>query len=244
MGRRSLPTDEFNLTKRERKVLDFMKKTAAEKGYPPTVREICQELNVKSTSTIHKDLASLEKKGFIRKDPAKPRAIEIVGFDRHTENTNGPASVPASFAPSDSRNDQSFSDISERSDVIDIPLVGQVAAGTPILAKENITDAFPVPSRYVSSGGSHFMLTVKGESMIEAGIFDGDYILVRQQNVADNGEMVVAMVDGFESEATVKTFYREDGHIRLQPENSSMSPIIVRDARILGIVKGVFRYFS
>ena len=221
-----------------------MKKTAAEKGYPPTVREICQELNVKSTSTIHKDLASLEKKGFIRKDPAKPRAIEIVGFDRHTENTNGPASGPASFAPSDSRNDQSFSDISERSDVIDIPLVGQVAAGTPILAKENITDAFPVPSRYVSSGGSHFMLTVKGESMIEAGIFDGDYILVRQQNVADNGEIVVAMVDGFESEATVKTFYREDGHIRLQPENSSMSPIIVRDARILGIVKGVFRYFS
>ena len=232
MGRRSLPTDEFNLTERERKVLDFMKKTAAEKGYPPTVREICQELNVKSTSTIHKDLASLEKKGFIRKDPAKPRAIEIVGFDRHTENTNGPASGPASFAPSDSRNDQSFSDISERSDVIDIPLVGQVAAGTPILAKENITDAFPVPSRYVSSGGSHFMLTVKGESMI------------RQQNVADNGEIVVAMVDGFESEATVKTFYREDGHIRLQPENSSMSPIIVRDARILGIVKGVFRYFS
>lgn len=125
MGRRSLPTDEFNLTERERKVLDFMKKTAAEKGYPPTVREICQELNVKSTSTIHKDLASLEKKGFIRKDPAKPRAIEIVGFDRHTENTNGPASGPASFAPSDSRNDQSFSDISERSDVIDIPLVGQ-----------------------------------------------------------------------------------------------------------------------
>ena len=119
-----------------------------------------------------------------------------------------------------------------------------MAAGTPILAKENITDAFPVPSRYVSSGGSHFMLTVKGESMIEAGIFDGDYILVRQQNVADNGEIVVAMVDGFESEATVKTFYREDGHIRLQPENSSMSPIIVRDARILGIVKGVFRYFS
>ena len=225
MGRRSLPTDEFNLTERERKVLDFMKKTAAEKGYPPTVREICQELNVKSTSTIHK-------------------AIEIVGFDRHTENTNGPASGPASFAPSDSRDDQSFSDINERSDVIDIPLVGQVAAGTPILAKENITDAFPVPSRYVSSGGSHFMLTVKGESMIEAGIFDGDYILVRQQNVADNGEMVVAMVDGFESEATVKTFYREDGHIRLQPENSSMSPIIVRDARILGIVKGVFRYFS
>ena len=135
-------------------------------------------------------------------------------------------------------------DIAERADIVDVPLVGQVAAGIPILAKENITDSFPVPSRYVSTGSSHFMLTVKGESMIEAGILDGDYILVKQQSVAHNGEMVVAMVDGFESEATVKTFYKEGDHIRLQPENASMSPIIVRDVKILGIVKGVFRYFN
>ncbi len=242
MGRKTLPTDEFNLTEREHKVLDFMKKTAAEKGYPPTVREICEELHVKSTSTIHKDLASLEKKGFIRKDPAKPRAIEIVADER--------LSAKSGRSSERNQNVESISVITEssglpgRTDIVDIPLVGQVAAGTPILAKENITDSFPVPSRYINSGGNHFMLTVKGESMIEAGIFDGDYILVRQQNVADNGQMVVAMVDGFESEATVKTFYREDGHIRLQPENSTMSPIIVRDVRILGIVKGVFRYFS
>ena len=130
------------------------------------------------------------------------------------------------------------------SDVVEIPLVGQVAAGIPILAEQNITDTFPVPARYVNPGGTHFMLTVKGESMIDAGILDGDYILVQQQSTAKNGEMVVAMIDGFESEATVKTFYREGDHIRLQPENSTMSPIIVRDVKILGTVKGVFRYFN
>ena len=249
MGRKALPTDELNLTEREHRVLDFMKKTASEKGYPPTVREICEELNVKSTSTIHKDLASLEKKGFIRKDPAKPRAIEIVGFDRFggdrqkAETSDLSAESPSGFSGG-SDTEYEGSDLIERADIIDVPLVGQVAAGTPILAKENITDSFPVPSRYINAGGTHFMLTVKGDSMIEAGIFDRDYILVRQQNTANNGDMVVAMVDGFESEATVKTFYRENGHIRLQPENSTMSPIIVRDVRILGIVKGVFRYFN
>ena len=271
MGRKALPTDEMNLTQREHKVLDFMKKTTVEKGYPPTVREICEELNVKSTSTIHTDLSSLEKKGFIRKDPAKPRAIEIVGFDRYAQSAvkkadpSGVSSQSAAdYSPSSAsrstdlrfdakkedltnpgeRPEGLSDDIAERTDIVDVPLVGQVAAGIPILAKENITDFFPVPSRYISTGGSHFMLTVKGESMIEAGILDGDYILVKQQNVAHNGEMVVAMVDGFESEATVKTFYKEGDHIRLQPENASMSPIIVRDVKILGIVKGVFRYFN
>ena len=231
MGRKSLPTDEFNLTERERRMLDFMKKTAAEKGYPPTVREICEVLGVKSTSTVHKDLASLEKKGFIRKDPAKPRAIEIVGLNDSPAQgaAAGPASPPV---------------VEERTDVIDIPLSGQVAAGTPILAEENMIDSFPIPARYVNGGADHFMLTVKGESMIEAGIFDGDYILVQQANTAHNGDMVVAMIDGFESEATVKTFYNEGDHIRLQPENSSMSPILVRDVKILGKVKGVFRYFN
>ena len=131
----------------------------------------------------------------------------------------------------------------ERADIVEIPVVGRIAAGTPILAEQNVEDSFPVPARFVS-GGTNFMLTVHGESMIEAGIMDGDYILVEQQQTARDGEIVVAMVDGFESEATVKTFYKEDDHIRLQPENSSMSPIIVKDARILGKVRGVFRYFS
>lgn len=130
----------------------------------------------------------------------------------------------------------------ERTDVVDIPVIGRVAAGTPILAQQNVEDSFPVPSRFLGNG-KNFMLTVKGESMIEAGIMDGDYILVEEQQTARNGDIVVAMVDGFESEATVKTFYHEGDHIRLQPENSEMSPIIVRDVTILGRVKGVFRYF-
>ncbi len=310
MGRKTLPTDEMNLTAREHKVLGFIKKTTTEKGYPPTVREICEELGIKSTSTIHKDLSSLEKKGFIRKDPAKPRAIEIVKFNKpgptgtlppetganpatgsHRDisgkggtftqsdlqpdaptdasgfsNESGKSGEPfraVETASHDSFNDvagvpsyrtpvtnyppndifDDMANISEYADVTNIPLVGQVAAGTPILAQENITEYFPVLSRYINTGSTHFMLTVKGESMIEAGIMDGDYILVRQQNAAQNGDMVVAMVDGFESEATVKTFYNEGTHIRLQPENSTMSPILVKDVKILGIVRGVFRYF-
>lgn len=231
MGRKTLPTDAMNLTERERRMLDFLTKSAIEKGYPPTVREICGELGVKSTSTVHKDLASLESKGFIKRDPAKPRAIEINGLDRRNAQT------PPDY--------HSFSTTIEREDIVDIPLIGQVAAGKPILAEENIMDSFPIPARYIGNNGSvHFMLTIKGESMIEVGIFDGDYILVRQETTAENGDIVVAMIDGFESEATVKTFYKENDHIRLQPENSSMSPIIVRDVKILGIVKGVFRYFN
>lgn len=207
------------LTEREQQILDYMRNEIKQKGYPPTVREMCASLDIKSTSTAHKDIASLEEKGYIRKDPAKPRAIEIL--------------------------DPAANDFfnSEKSEVIEVPLVGQIAAGTPILAEENLEDSFPVPARYIGKG-DYFMLTVKGESMINAGIFDGDYILVKQQPTANNGEIVVAMVDGFESEATVKTFYKEKDHVRLQPENSDMSPIILNDVKILGLVKGVFRYFS
>ena len=187
------------LKEREQKILDYMREEIRKKGYPPTVREICSALNIKSTSTAHKDISNLVKAGYIKKDPS------------HTE-------------------------------VIDIPVVGRIAAGTPILAEQNIEDSFPVPARFVGNN-PNFMLTVRGESMIEAGIMDGDYILVEQQNTARNGDIVVAMVDGFESEATVKTFYREGDHIRLQPENSTMSPIIVNDVKILGKVRGVFRYF-
>lgn len=219
------------LKDREQKVLDFMKHEIREKGYPPTVREICTALGIKSTSTVHKDIASLEKQGYLRKDPAKPRALMIVEpqTGEQVQATAAEKAAPAAEL--------------ERTDVVEVPVVGRIAAGTPILAEQNVEDSFPVPSRFVN-GGTNFMLTVHGESMIEAGIMDGDYLLVEQQQTARNGEIVVAMVDGFESEATVKTFYKEEDHIRLQPENSAMSPIIVKDAKILGKVKGVFRYFS
>lgn len=229
MGRKAMPTDDMNLTEREHRVLDFLEDTITTKGYPPTVREICAHFNIKSTSTIHRDLASLEEKGFISKDPDKPRTIEILRSGR--PERNGAMPDPGT----------SVSEFT-RSEITDVPLVGQVAAGTPILAEQNITEYFPVPARYTSGSYNYFMLEVKGESMIDAGILSGDYILVRQQNTAGNGDIVVAMIDGFESEATVKTFYREKDHIRLQPENPSMSPIIVRDVKILGLVKGVFRY--
>ena len=219
------------LKDREQKILNYMKEEIKKKGYPPTVREICSALNIKSTSTAHKDIENLVRQGYIRKDPSKPRALMIV--DNDTE-------VPAEETAS--RDASAISSIPQ-ADVVEIPVIGRIAAGTPILAEQNVEDSFPVPSRFVGNNAS-FMLTVKGESMIEAGIMDGDYILVEQQNTAQNGDIVVAMVDGFESEATVKTFYKEADHIRLQPENSSMSPIIVNDVRILGKVKGVFRYFN
>ncbi|MGI6730939.1 MAG: transcriptional repressor LexA [Anaerovoracaceae bacterium] len=217
------------LKEREGQILSYMKNVIKKKGYPPTVREICTALNIKSTSTAHKDIGNLEKKGYIKKDPSKPRALMIIEPDSE-EKIEAKESAPEPISNT------------ERADVVEVPVVGSIAAGTPILAEENIEDSFPVPARFVSKG-KNFMLTVKGESMIEAGIFDGDYILVQQQNTANNGDIVVAMVDGFESEATVKTFYKEENHIRLQPENPYMSPIIVNDVKILGLVKGVFRYF-
>jgi len=219
------------LKDREQKILNYMKEIIKEKGYPPTVREICSALNIKSTSTAHKDIENLVRQGYIRKDPSKPRALMIVDHDADTaaEETAAHQSIDHSSLP--------------QADVVEIPDNGRIAAGTPILAEQNVEDSFPVPARFIGNN-TNFMLTVKGESMIEAGIMDGDYILVEQQNTAQNGDIVVAMVDGFESEATVKTFYKEADHIRLQPENSTMSPIIVKDARILGKVKGVFRYFN
>ena len=228
------------LKDREQKILNYMKDEIRQKGYPPTVREICSALNIKSTSTAHKDIDSLVKQGYIKKDPSKPRALMIVDVDAAA------ASEAAREASCDRQyvgTGGGYSDVSQvREEMVDIPIVGRIAAGTPILAEQNVEDSFPMPARFVGNG-TNFMLTVKGESMIEAGIMDGDYILVEQQQTARNGDIVVAMVDGFESEATVKTFYKEADHIRLQPENSSMSPIIVKDAKILGKVKGVFRYF-
>ncbi|MDD6881351.1 MAG: transcriptional repressor LexA, partial [Firmicutes bacterium] len=191
-------------------------------------REICSALNIKSTSTAHKDIESLVKQGYLVKDPSKPRALMVVD-------------------PSSGKNEKhvsaNTSNVEAREDIVDVPVVGRVAAGTPILAEENVEDSFPIPARFATSG-TNFMLRVKGESMIEAGIMDGDLILVQQTETARNGEMVVAMIDGFENEATVKTFYKEKDFIRLQPENSTMSPIIVKDVKILGKVKGVFRYFN
>ena len=220
---------------REKKILEYMKTEIREKVYPPTVREICAALGIKSTSTVHKDIANLEKEGYLKKDPARPRALLVVDEDFDQLAAVKAASGAGFGAGAGGGN-------VERADIVDIPLVGRIAAGTPILAEQNIEDSFPVPARFVGNG-TNFMLTVRGESMIEAGIMDGDYILVEQCNTARNGDMVVAMVDGFESEATVKTFYKEDDHIRLQPENSCMSPIIVKDVKILGKVRGVFRYF-
>lgn len=217
------------LKERERKILEYMKSEIKTKGYPPTVREICTAVGIKSTSTAHKDIESLVRQGFLKKDPSKPRALMVVEKKEESETA---------YAES-----ASDSVVEERDDIVDIPVVGRVAAGTPILAEQNIEDSFPVPARY-AAGGTSYMLRVRGDSMIEAGIFDGDLILVQQQETARNGEIVVAMIDGFESEATVKTFYRESDHIRLQPENPTMSPIIVKDVKILGKVKGVFRYFS
>jgi repressor LexA len=209
------------LKPREKKIYDFMKKETQKKGYPPTVREICTALDIKSTSTVHKEIARLETKGYIKKDPAKPRAI--------------------SFSDKSAVKNAANVDLS-REDVLDIPIVGNIAAGTPITAEENIEGTFPVPAAYAK--GDNFMLTVRGDSMGGAGIVDGDKILVRQQPKAENGEIVVAMLQGFESEATVKTYYQENGHVRLQPENPDYSPIIVNEVQILGIVKGVFRYLN
>ena len=214
---------------REQKILQFMKEEIRVKGYPPTVREICSAVGIKSTSTAHKAIENLVKKGYLKKDPSKSRARMLVHPDRESSPGAEPGREPWNIE-------------SQREDVIDVPIVGRVAAGTPITAEENIEGTFPIPSQYVQ--GSCYMLHVRGESMINIGIMDGDMILVEQKNTAENGDIVVAMIDGFESEATVKTFYREGDHIRLQPENDHMSPIIVKDVSIQGKVRGVFRYFN
>ena len=212
------------LKDREQKVLDFISSQIKQNGYPPTVRDIGAALGIKSTSTVQKSMEILEEEGYIRKQPGKRRAFEVVQGGAQEQ----PAPSPAF----------------DRQDIVDVPLVGRVAAGTPILAEQNIEGSFPMPAQFVGRG-TNFMLTVHGDSMVEAGIMDGDYILVQEQKTANNGDIVVAMIQGdFDAESTVKTFYKENGHIRLQPQNSSMDPIIVDDCEIIGLVKGVFRYLN
>ena len=199
------------LSAKQRQILEYMKAEVREKGYPPSVREICDAVGLKSTSTVHGHLSRLEKKGLIRRDPTKPRAIEILDSDF---------------------------DAPQR-EFVNVPIVGNITAGIPILAVENIEDTFPIPVDYIHND-TVFMLRVKGESMIEAGIFDKDLILVRQQQDANNGDIVVALIEDF---ATVKTFYKEKDFIRLQPENDAYDPIILTDVTILGKVIGVIRMY-
>ncbi|MBR2540641.1 MAG: transcriptional repressor LexA [Mogibacterium sp.] len=205
---------------RQKDILDFMKKTIAAKGYSPTVREICQALDIKSTSTVHSDIKVLEEKGLVRKDPSKPRTVLPV------EN--------------EYKKTQVMDDINS----VTLPVIGQVAAGEPILAEQNIVDEMTMPARFIGSG-NNFILTVHGDSMVNVGINDGDYLIVQESHEANNGEIVVALVnDGFESGATVKRFFKESDHIRLQPENDFMDPIIATDVTVVGKVRGVFRYLS
>lgn len=203
------------LSTRQEEILEYIKNEVRLKGYPPSVREIGQAVGLASSSTVHGHLERLEKKGYIRRDPTKPRAIEILNNGRPMQESG-------------------FSD-----SIIRVPIVGKVTAGEPILAAENIEDYFPLPPQYAETADSMFMLHIVGESMIEAGILDGDFVVVHQQSHANNGEIVVAMTE--EDEATVKRFYKENGHFRLQPENPSMEPIIVTNVTILGKVVGLYR---
>lgn len=200
------------ISKKQAEILEYIKQEILNRGYPPAVREICEAVHLKSTSSVHSHLETLEKNGYIRRDPTKPRAIEII--------------------------DDNFNLV--RREVVNVPIVGHVAAGEPILAVQNIENYFPIPAEYMPNQET-FMLRVKGESMINVGIYDGDTILVQRQETARNGDIVVALV---EDSATVKTFYKEDGYYRLQPENDTMDPIIVKEAVILGKVFGVFRFFN
>jgi repressor LexA len=197
------------ISPKQQEILEYIKQNILKKGYPPAVREICEAVHLRSTSSVHAHLETLEKNGYIRKDPSKPRTIEIV--------------------------DDTFN--LTRREIANVPVIGRVAAGQPILAEENITDYFPLPVDMLPNEET-FMLKVKGDSMINAGIFNGDNVIVSRQRTASNGEIVVAMV---EDGATVKRFYREDGHYRLQPENDTMDPIIVNDVTILGKVIGLVR---
>ena len=199
------------ISSKQEEILEYIKKEILAKGYPPAVREICEAVHLRSTSSVHAHLETLEKNGYIRRDPTKPRAIEIM--------------------------DDEFN--MTRRDMVNVPIIGTVTAGTPILATENIEGYFPVLSDSLPSG-EVFMLHVKGESMINAGILDGDDVIIRRQNTAHNGQIVCALLD---DSATIKTFYKEADHIRLQPENDTMDPIIVSGCQILGIVVALYRRF-
>ena len=194
---------------KQQEILEYIKETILKKGYPPAVREICEAVHLKSTSSVHSHLETLEKNGYIRRDPTKPRTIEII--------------------------DDCFN--LTRREVVNVPLIGTIAAGQPILAEENIENYFPIPVEMLPNQET-FMLRVKGDSMVNAGIFNGDEIIIKQQSYARNGEIVAALVD---DSATVKRFYKENGHYRLQPENDSMEPIIVDHVEILGVVIGLSR---
>ena len=200
------------ISSKQREILEYIKQEILNKGYPPAVREICEAVHLKSTSSVHSHLETLEKNGYIRRDPTKPRAIEII--------------------------DDNFN--LTRREVVNVPILGQVAAGQPLLAVENIENYFPIPTEFMPNAET-FMLKVKGDSMINAGIFNGDKILVQKQSDAQNGDIVVALVD---DSATVKTFYKESGHYRLQPENDTMDPIIVNECSILGKVFGIMRFLN
>lgn len=200
------------ISSKQREILEYIKQEILNKGYPPAVREICEAVHLKSTSSVHSHLETLEKNGYIRRDPTKPRAIEII--------------------------DDNFN--LTRREVVNVPIIGQVAAGQPLLAVENIENYFPIPTEFMPNAET-FMLKVKGDSMINAGIFNGDKILVQKQSDAQNGDIVVALVD---DSATVKTFYKEDGHFRLQPENDTMDPFIVNECSILGKVFGIMRFLN
>lgn len=200
------------ITDKQREILEYIKEMILKKGYPPAVREICEAVHLKSTSSVHSHLESLEKNGYIRRDPTKPRTIEILDDD---------------FALT-------------RRELVNVPVIGTVAAGTPILAEQNNEDYLPIPAGILPNK-EVFMLKVKGNSMIEAGIYNGDKVIVAKQPNAENGDKVVALVD---DSATVKTFYKENGHFRLQPENSSMDPIILDQVEILGKVIGLFRMMN
>ena len=198
------------ISAKQLEILEYIKSQILERGFPPAVRDICEAVHLKSTSSVHSHLETLEKNGYIRRDPTKPRAIEIL--------------------------DDSFNLI--RREMVNVPILGRVAAGEPILAEQNIENYFPIPMEFMPNKQT-FMLKVRGESMVNAGILDGDYVLVEERTAAGNGDMVVALI---EDGATVKTFYNEEGMIRLQPENDTMEPIIVPDCAILGKVIGVFRF--
>jgi repressor LexA len=198
------------ITQKQSEILEYIKSQILNKGYPPSVRDICSAVNLKSTSSVHAHLESLEKNGYIRRDPTKPRTIEII--------------------------DDNFN--LTRREMVNVPVLGQVAAGEPVLAVDNITGYFPIPSEFMPNEET-FILTVKGDSMINIGIYNGDQIVVEKCNTAENGEIIVALLD---DSATVKRFYKENGHIRLQPENDFMDPIIVDDCMILGKVIGLMRW--
>ncbi|RQD67206.1 MAG: transcriptional repressor LexA [Tindallia sp. MSAO_Bac2] len=203
-----------DLTAKQKSVLDFLKEVVHKRGYPPSVRETCEAVGLKSTSTVHSHLTNLEKKGYIKRDPTKPRAIEIMDYP-HQE--------------------QSF-----KKRMVNVPLVGKVTAGQPILANENIEDVFPLPQDFLETSEDVFLLQVEGSSMVEAGILDGDSVIVKKQSTAQNGDIVVALLD---DEATVKRFYKEKKGFRLQPENSAMEPFYVSEVVILGKIIGLLRRF-